>query len=227
MSSNLFILHEMNTKQLNPLQEAFFTKGKKRYVKKGEVILASTQKQTQTFYIQKGYIAVYSGIKRPNERLLAILTHNDIFPFLKSVINDPRSASFIAMEDSVVYVLSKKEFDTLIEDPLIAKSLLRIVASLLSIYIDRVDNLEMTTAYARLISRLLFFGKKFGTKRGTTVVINVPVTHATIANSIAVTRETVTRELIRLEKGGFIEYSNQKITIIDVAKLEEELHSVV
>ena len=54
-------------------------------------------------------------------------------------------------------------------------------------------------------------------------MISVPLTHADIALSIAITRETASRECKKLEEEGLIKYEHRKIVVNDIKKLEEEL----
>lgn len=94
---------------------------------------------------------------------------------------------------------------------------------MLDVFTDRVENLEFTKASARLISRLLYLSKRFGKQEGAHIRLVIPLTHKDIANTIAMTRETASREFTKLEKKKLIGYENHHIVIYDKQKLEEEL----
>jgi CRP-like cAMP-binding protein len=203
--------------------EQLFLQGQEQKYKKHQTILSPEKTQEHVYYVQKGHIAVYSSQTPKNTRMIALLKPKNFFPILNTLTQDKRLSRFIALDEVRLYTIPTKQFSQATKDPQYAQDIIASLANLLSIFIDRVDNLEMAKANTRLIGRILFFAKHYGTQRGKQIIINIPMTHAIIASSIAATRETVTRELIKLEKKGIIEYENQKITINSLPKLEEEL----
>lgn len=97
------------------------------------------------------------------------------------------------------------------------------LANTVSIFVDRVNTLEITSAYPRFVSRLIALAGRFGVKKYGKIVIDAPITHRDIANSINMTRETASRQFERLEGKGLVEYKNRKISIRNIKRLEKEL----
>jgi CRP-like cAMP-binding protein len=74
-----------------------------------------------------------------------------------------------------------------------------------------------------LISSLLSLTKRHGKKYGKNIIIELPIGHKEIANSIAMTRETASRDLEKLTQKRIISQKCHFIVINDLKKLKREL----
>jgi len=71
---------------------------------------------------------------------------------------------------------------------------------------------------------LLNMSKRFGVKaEAGTLLIDVALKQQDIASSINASRETTSRELVRLERLGLISSNQSKITLRDISTLESAL----
>jgi CRP/FNR family transcriptional regulator len=84
---------------------------------------------------------------------------------------------------------------------------------------DRIENLQYGDALYRVAYRLVFLSNRFGVKEGKKIIIEVPVTHQIIADTINLARETVSRQIEELEKRKLVSHRGRKIVIEDIAKL--------
>jgi CRP/FNR family transcriptional regulator len=91
------------------------------------------------------------------------------------------------------------------------------------VFADRVDNLEYKHASERVAYRLLFLASRFGIRSGSTIAIDVPLTHETFANSINLARETVSRQIEKLEKAHIIQSKPHQFIILDVPALTAKM----
>jgi CRP-like cAMP-binding protein len=89
---------------------------------------------------------------------------------------------------------------------------------------EHILNLEYRTVRERLICFLLNTADRFGepAKKGR-ILIDVPLKQQDIASSINATRETTSRELVRLERLGLVSTTRSKISLLDPAKLRAAL----
>jgi len=89
---------------------------------------------------------------------------------------------------------------------------------------EHILNLEYRTVRERLICFLLNTADRFGEAgvKGR-ILINVPLKQQDIASSINATRETTSRELVRLERLGLVSTTHSKITLLDPKKLRAAL----
>ena len=82
---------------------------------------------------------------------------------------------------------------------------------------DRIDGLEYTHGYSRIVYQLVALAERYGKPHGSGVIIMAPVKHHDIASSTNCSRETVSREL------GLVVSEDHLIVITDVKKLQHEL----
>jgi CRP-like cAMP-binding protein len=82
--------------------------------------------------------------------------------------------------------------------------------------------LEYKSAHERVAYRLVFLASRFGKRRGSSVVIDAPLTHEFISESINLSRETVSRQIEKLENENLISRKDGQIIIMDIDKLSKE-----
>ena len=89
--------------------------------------------------------------------------------------------------------------------------------------LTNVEHLLSGNAYQKIIATLFLSAKRFGqVTKQKRVLINIPLTHQDVANLAAMTRETASITLKKLERKGLISYRHQLITINSLEKLREE-----
>jgi signal transduction histidine kinase/CRP-like cAMP-binding protein len=79
-----------------------------------EVIFTNESMGDDLFLIAEGRVKITKTTKYGEETVLAFLHEMDFFGELSMIDEQPRSATAIAVEDSILYSLSKKDFDKLI-----------------------------------------------------------------------------------------------------------------
>ena len=105
----------------------------------------------------------------------------------------------------------------------LTQEILNQVVNVVAIYTQRIQILEFRSARGRVIAELLFFAERFGKVNGNQVTIEAPITHQDIADSINMNRETASRAIELLFEEKLIGQDNHLFTILDLAKLKEEL----
>ncbi len=207
----------------------FFTQSRQYSYKGGDVILRPEDTPSGVYYIEKGFVKVYSITRDGEEKLHIIYKAGEFFPLIWAFSNVTKDVFYEALGEVFLRRRAKEEFlEFLTSDcargccPTLFELVARLI-DILGVHVDRVDNLELTKAYPRLVARLLFLAKRFGKKEGSGIVIDVPITHLDIANSINMTRETASREMEILERKKIIKYRGRLIVIKDTDKLKGEL----
>jgi CRP-like cAMP-binding protein len=105
----------------------------------------------------------------------------------------------------------------------LTQEILNQVVNVVAVYTQRIQILEFRSARGRVIAELLFFAGRFGKVNGNQVVINAPITHQDIADSINMNRETASRALELLIEEKLIGQVDHLFTILDNEKLKDEL----
>lgn len=208
----------------NELVDFFSTKKLKIY-EKGQLILYAGDKPSGVFYIEKGHVKAYSLSEKGEERIHMFFKKNEIFPLIWPFKKFQNNIFYQAMETVAVRIAEEEEFHEFVhKDPEIMHAIVHRLIDIIDVFIDRVDNLQSEKSYKRLVARLLFLAKRFGTRDGDGITIEVPITHLDIANTIALTRETVSRDMGILLEKGVISQKKHLITIKNLDLLKQELH---
>ncbi len=92
-----------------------------------------------------------------------------------------------------------------------------------TVYAQRIQNLGYRLPRERVIACLLDLATRFGQSQGQSTIIEAPITHQDIADSINMTRETASRALELLFKDGLVAQKDHLFIINDEKKLQAEL----
>lgn len=193
--------------------------------KKGEVIIRPEDKPLGVYLVESGYVKSYSISKTGQVSIRVIKKKNDILPIVWALGGVTRDVFMETMNDVIVYRISRAEFIKFInENPDILRCLIKEMINLYSIYDIRIGSLEYRYAYDRIIAQLLLLADQFGKKHSNgEILIDLPLRHNDIADSVNATRETVSRELAKIERRKLIRYENRQIVIKSRTALEKEL----
>ncbi len=202
----------------------FFERSLSIPLKKHEIIMRPDQTPGGIFYVKKGNIKVYSITENGEEKLHIIYGPGDFFPLIWLFHNIQKNVYYEAMNSALLKRAKKDEFMRFLKlNPEVLFHLAAHLAKVVNVFVDRVESLETTNAYPRFVSGLLTLTERFGVKKYGRIIIEAPLTHKDIANSVNMTRETASREFEKLEKKNLVGYKNRKIVIKDLRKLEKEL----
>ncbi len=207
-------------KELN----SFFAKQKEIKVKGGEPIILPGESAKGVYFIKKGFVRQYILTEIGEEKSYALYKAGEIFPVIWTLKNVPETSSYDALTDTELLFAKRKDFLTYINNnPTALHEVVMVLTSLFEAFSDRINNLALSKAQSRVIARLLSLAKRFGIKQGDNIVIQAPLTHKDIANSIATTRETTSREVENLIHKGIISFKKKQIVIHNLKKLQDEL----
>lgn len=201
-----------------------FQSGKSISYRKNEIITRPDDAPSGVYYIEDGFVKVYSITEDGDEKLHIIYKTGQVFPLMWALENIHKDVYYQALTNVKLKRVSKEFFNNFIQkNPTINAELVDRLVFHFNVFVDRVDNLEIAKAYPRLVAQILFLAKRFGKQRGKKILIDIPLAHKDIANMINMTRETASREFEKLEKRGLIAYEKHLIVVNNIPKLEEEL----
>jgi CRP-like cAMP-binding protein len=212
------------TKEQTAALVGIFQRGTRLTYKKGEFVIRPGENPTGVFFIEHGIVKAYDITKYGEENLLIIRKENEIFPLIWAVTNEERSVIYQALSETVLWRISRKDFQDYLKQPdRTLAPLLDMTMEMYRIHSERIVNLEYRTVRERLISFLLTTSKRFGVETKNGIVLYVPLKQQDIASSINASRETTSRELSSLEKKGLIETGQPNMVITNIKKLESYL----
>jgi len=173
--------------------------------------------------IQQGVIKVYSISDEGDQYIHVLYKTGEIFPLIWAIKDVKRRVFYEATTQSKVAEVSKEEFLKFIKkDTDVLYDVLSQLAEQFQVFAERLDNLLYKSAHEKVVYRLMFLASRFGVREGNKIVIEAPLTHELISETINLARETVSREIEKLEKNKLIARQSGLIVIIDINKLTKE-----
>lgn len=202
---------------------SFFKKHRRLEYKKGQVILRSEDIPSGVYYLNKGFVRLYSVSEEGQELTLIIVKPGDIFPVRWAVTGERHRYYFEAMTSVEVFKVPLETFTEFTKsNPKVLYLILQNVLVRLGGLLERMEYQTFGNAYQKVASILVICAIRFGIKKGTGVQIRVPLTHTSIANLIGLTRETASVELKKIEKKGICEKEGGFFVVKNMEKLKKE-----
>lgn len=200
----------------------FFLRFRPVHYKKGEMVLRPEEDLSGVFYLSLGYVRSYSVSEEGKEFTLNIFKPGSYFPaswFLAGVKN---LYFFEAMTDVEIRKAPvDKTLSFIKENPDILFDLTKRVLIGMSGLLIRMEHLLSKKASSKVASALYLCARRFGKMDTGGLVIDLPLTHQDIADLAALTRETTSLEMKKLERKGLITKKKHLLVIKDMKKLKD------
>ena len=184
---------------------------RERSYPKGSVILFEDDPGDALYVVASGQVKVVLIGEDGREVILSVLGEGTFFGEMALLDDEPRSAHVIAMEDSVVLALRREDFRARLRaSPEVGIALLKELSRRLRRADDQIGSLVLLDVNGRVAELLVRLATEEGGEK-----ITRKVTHATIAQMIGSSRETVSRTMRELQDRGLIAVTRQDITLTD------------
>jgi CRP/FNR family cyclic AMP-dependent transcriptional regulator len=192
----------------------------------GTQILSGSDESTDVLFILSGRVQVQRYSKNGREVIYSIIGAGEVFGEFSAIDGLPRSALVIAIENTLVCRMSSIAFVSLLSSHFdVALRLMRLLTARLRALSDRQLELIASNSRDRVIGEIARLAKS-GVEHGDSITICPAPTHYEIAARIGSQRETVTKELNRLEALGYLRIHRRQIVITDANKFREKLLAV-
>ena len=202
----------------------FFEKYPHKKYRKGEVLLRQFEEPEGVFFITHGNVRMYTVSQEGEEYELNIYKAPSFFPIGWMMNNTENRYYYEAISDVELYIAPKHEaldFITTQNDVLL--DLASRIYKGLDGFFMRMEALLAGVAYYKTIAEIIISIRRFGEQSNSRHSFHVKLTHHQIASRTGLSRETVTREIRKLQKKGMVAYEGDQLTVLDIRKLEEEL----
>jgi CRP-like cAMP-binding protein len=195
---------------------AFAPLMRERRFPRGSVILMQGDPGDALYVIASGQVKVVLIGEDGREVILSVLGLGSFFGEMALLDNDPRSAHVVAMEEATLLQLRREDFQTrLRSSPDVAIALLRELTHRLRRADDTIGSLALRDVNGRIAHLLLELAEEEGGAH-----ITRRLTHATLAQMVGASRETVSRTLRALTNAGAVQVSRKEIKILDPEMLQ-------
>ena len=193
----------------------------KRQLKKNTVIFHENDPATAFYLVKKGRVKIYKVGPGNREQVLAILGDGQIFGDVPAFDGGPYPATAATMADSEIYLIRSKDFRELVRRyPEVALKIIRVLGQRLRQAMELVRDLSFKQVPHRLAGLLVKLAGEYGRETAAGILIDLPLSRQELADIVGTSRETVTRELKKMEREGMLAVNRRLITIVDQGKLK-------
>jgi CRP/FNR family cyclic AMP-dependent transcriptional regulator len=204
---------------------SYFSGGVDMTFKSGETIINGFDEPDGVYLIKKGFVKACSTSQDGHANLVLIHSEDEFIPLPWALDGyHVTGLSYVALNDVTVIKSSKDKLRIAMGNNMwLTQEVLNQAINVIAIYTQRIQTLEFRSARGRIIAELLFFSERFGRHVGTGILIDAPITHQDIADSINMNRETASRAIGDLIEEGLIGQTDHLFTIREPFKLREAL----
>lgn len=204
--------------------DTFFSRFILRPYKMGEIIFRPSESITEIAYLKKGLVRMYALSEEGEEITLHVFRPSSFFPAMLSIGKLDSKYYFEVFEAAEVHIApAQKVIEFLKSDPEVLLDLASRFAQGLIGMMVRVENLAFQDSYPKIVSLLIYLSKRFGKRVGNETIIELEMSHTDIASWAGITRETVSRQMEKLQKKGIIANKKGLLVIRDLGKLQQEV----
>lgn len=189
-----------------------------RRVEKGNFVLHKGDSGDHFLFLLAGRLRVVDITEDGRELGLSILSSGDYFGELSIIDNQPRSASVIAMENSLIALMPAVHAARLIySHPLVAERIMKNLAQKIRAAANHRAILGLPNAHQRVFALLAQFSEMAENRAN--IINNMP-TQQDIAIMANTRRETVSRAITLLIQNGIVEKDSRRLIIKDPQRLK-------
>ena len=148
------------------------------------------------------------------------------FGEIAALDGEPRSANVVALEETVVAILSQEGFHHMLMNyPPVAVRILKNLAKIVRISTDRIMDLSTLGANNRVHAELLRLAAPNLEDDNIARISPIPI-HGDIASRVSTTRETVARVFSDLTRERILQRDREALLILDVERLTDIVQEV-
>jgi CRP/FNR family transcriptional regulator len=184
--------------------------------RKKETIFSEGEPPEWFYIVVKGKVKVTKLSHEGKEIILEVISPHDIFGGVAVLRNFPYPANAVAMEDSEILKISRKNLMRLVDrfPNLMYCIALQLGDRMKSSY-DSLKNIALERVEARIAALLLKLSNKVGVHTDEGVLIDMRLTKQDVADMVGTTVETSIRTFSKFKKQGLVTDTEGKIIIKD------------
>lgn len=199
---------------------SFFKKDSLVKKHKGEILFAPGDKIKNILLSRSGYVKIYELDKNGQQLVLPVLN-----PLLLLTLIDcfttRKNTYFVQAVTNVEYwEISKEDFVKYLEkDKELKTKIMKYILSNLSDILCNYKSLVFGDARVKITTLILSLANTFGRKKDKKIEMKFNVPHKMLASMTGLSRETVTLQMLQLQKKKIISYKGRRLIINDLQKL--------
>jgi len=189
-------------------------------VKRKEEVYREGSLAKGIYFLHKGKIKTFYTNEAGKDLINGLYKEGDFFGYLSLLRDEHYSESAIALEDSEIYRIPKKDFfELLYKNAEVSRKFIEMLSNNLLENEKQLLRIAYNSVRKRVAEALIKLSDTF--KKGNDTSFSMHVSREDLANMVGTATETVIRTLSDFKEDGFIEISGGTITILDYGKLSK------
>jgi CRP-like cAMP-binding protein len=185
-------------------------------VRRKEFIFSEGDQPEWFYIVSRGKVKITRLSHDGKEIILEVISPTDIFGGVAVLRNFPYPANAVAMEDSEVIKISRKNLMRIVDRfPNLMYCIALQLGDRMKSTHDSLKNIALERVEARIAALLLKLAKKIGTDTGKGILIDMRLTKQDVADMVGTTVETSIRTFSKLKKQGILLERDGKVVIVD------------
>ena len=196
----------------------------KQTLRKGDSLFRKGEEGHSLYMITAGKIKIVRQSRDGDEMILAVLSAGDFCGEMALLDGLPRSADAVAVEETYLYGLNRKDFIAYVmNNETAVKAILSALSKRLRKADDFLEDIFFLNVAARLAKKLIELAGSDGVREEDGAPIKLSVTQKDLAGMIGATRESVNKELRSLREKNLIGFSGNAILIQNMEGLQKRI----
>jgi CRP/FNR family cyclic AMP-dependent transcriptional regulator len=197
---------------------------KKRY-RQGEIIFHEGDPGQALYLVKTGQVRIFvNGLDGNETSVILFGRPGDIFGELAVIDGLPRSATAIALDETVLYIMRREQFrEHMRRTPQLSLNFLKEMSRRVRYNTLQMDSLASLPVPQRLARKLMELAQDYGQVQKDGVYIDMLLTQGNIASLIGATRESTNKSLRDFRKREWIRLEQGHITILDPDALRAQV----
>jgi len=190
--------------------------------KKGMLFIRPGETIEYIYYVQKGYVRMFTILPDGKELTVNIFKPQSYFPLFLVFAHAENSYYFEPMVTSQFFKAPKNDVLQFIksEPVILAEFTTRMSVGFQGV-LEGIPYQFMGSVHNKIAWIVNLLAKRFGMKTAKGIEIVLPLSHQDIANLTGIARETASVELKKLFRGKIISYTYKHLIIRDMKRLLE------
>ncbi|MBN1781854.1 Crp/Fnr family transcriptional regulator [bacterium] len=179
-----------------------------RTLKKREILFLEGDRGSALYLCARGAVQLYKQAQDGQEIVIKVVRPGELFAEAILFEKDRYPVSAVALENSLVYMLPRMQFDCLLEDRDFRRDFMANIMGKLRYLTEQVQALTAFDVETRLFR---FLDNQYEGKK----TFKITLSKKDVAAAIGTTPETLSRLLLRLKEEGKMEWKAKEVRIKD------------
>jgi len=197
--------------------DKFLSKYKTIKYKKGQVLVRMGDTFDKVIIEKEGFARVYKTNNDNSEISWPILKPMWLFSLITSFTGGKSQYNVETVTEMEAWSVPIEEFNEYIKD-FKSDLYLSIIKELVELS-SKTEELVLADSYTKVMILLSDLANNFGKRSGNEILIDFNIPHRVMASITGLTRETVTLQILKMQKKGILENKKRTVVIKDLSKL--------